>query len=408
MMRVTWNGPATPALGLGRVLVGASVAFSTLLAFPDRAAPQSPLASPTGSYPVGTTLLTLVDSTRAELSHPDISEPRRLRVQVWYPAVPAPGAHLAPLVPEFGAMAGDIRESFPTLDLEGLKTSAFWDASPAAGRRFPLIVFSHGMNSARFLYSSLLQDLASHGFVVAAIDHPFWTIGEAFPDGTRLTLAESMASRDALTSEQIDALMQDGVGVMAADQAFVASRLSSAASWLGSMIDRRRTGVVGHSMGGMAATQACWTYRVFSACASLDGLVWAREGLTPIGEPPNRVAKPFLLLVAPQLLPADLSSVATRYGRAWRDPSLCLLPGSRHNSFSDLPRLRGATPGEDELDPDIAASAIHHAVVAFFASAFTDPSSVPETRVDSLLRALPGTRCRGAASVESEGVEAQP
>jgi dienelactone hydrolase len=367
-----------------------AVALSASLALAEPALAQSPLAAPTGAFQVGTILLTLVDSSRAELSHPDTVEPRHLNVQVWYPADPAPDTRLAPMVPEFSAIAPDIRESYPTLSLEALKTAAFWDAPPRPGRRFPLIVFSHGMNTARFLYTGLLQDLASHGFVVAAIDHPFWTIGASFPDGNRLTLAESMASRDRLTSDQIDALMQDGVGVMAADQGFVASRLSSGAPRLRSIIDDRRVGVMGHSMGGMAATQACWTYRVFSSCVSLDGLVWAREGLSPIGEPPNRVAKPFLMLLAPQFLPSDLSSVARRYRRAWRDPSLCLVPGLRHNSFSDLPQLRGTAPGKGELDPAIAASLIHRLVIAFFQSAFADPPSAYSPPVDTLVRALPG------------------
>jgi hypothetical protein len=90
-------------------------------------------------------------------------------------------------------------------------------------------------------------------------------------------------------------------------------------------------------MGGMAATAACGRFRVFAACASLDGLIWGREGFTPAGEPPNPVAKPFLLLTSTQFLPSDLSTAIARYRRAWRVPQLCLVAGGRHNSASDLP-----------------------------------------------------------------------
>ena len=36
---------------------------------------------------------------------------------------------------------------------------------------FPVIVFSHGIGSSFFPYSSICCDLASHGFVVAALEH---------------------------------------------------------------------------------------------------------------------------------------------------------------------------------------------------------------------------------------------
>jgi len=144
--------------------------------------------------------------------------------------------------------------------------------------------------------------------------------------------------------------------------------------------------VAGHSMGGMAATLACMRFRVFAACASLDGLVWAREGVTPIGEPANPVAKPFLLLTSPQFLPSDLSTAVTRYRRAWREPRLCLVAGGRHNSASDLPRLRGAA-GTPEADR--AAEAVRRAVVEFFRTELAgDPRRLAPP--ESALRVLPG------------------
>ena len=124
---------------------------------------------------------------------------------------------------------------------------------------------------------------------------------------------------------------------------------------------------------------------MFAACASLDGLVWAREGLTPIGEPANPVAKPFLLLTSPQFLPSDLSTAVARYRRAWRDPRLCLVADGRHNSASDLPRLRGAgTSGSDR-----ATEAIRRAVVQFFRTELAaDPRRLAPP--DLALRLLPG------------------
>ena len=361
------------------------LALALALAVPTCAQAQGTLKAPTGPFRVGTIRVIAVDSSRAELSTAGTSDARRLVVQVWYPAQPTGRERRAPYVLELDQVAADLAEAVPEVAFGKVRTSALVDAVPINGH-FPLVIFSHGMNSARYFYTTLLQDLASHGFVVAAVDHPFWALTTAFDTSHGVALAASMASRDQLTSDQIDGYMEDGVGLMAEDQAFVAERFPTLVPRLHQAVDGMPIGVAGHSMGGMAATLACSRFRVFAACASLDGLVWAREGVTPIGEPANPVAKPFLLLTSPQFLPSDLSTAVARYRRAWRDPQLCLVPDGRHNSASDLPRLRGTatTP-----EADRAAEAERRAVIEFLRTELAgDPRRL--TPPDSALRLLPG------------------
>jgi predicted dienelactone hydrolase len=84
-----------------------------------------------------------------------LAETRPLVTEVWYPAdAQAAGA---PEDPRFGGVR---------------------DAAPARGR-FPLLVFSHGFSNgqgARGAYPAYARHLASHGFIVAAPDHPNDTV----------------------------------------------------------------------------------------------------------------------------------------------------------------------------------------------------------------------------------------
>src|SRR5690606_33792011 len=82
-----------------------------------------------------------------------------LTVELWYPALPAPGADPS----DYGTLS--------------LTRNAYRDA-PADRRAvpFPLVAFSHGYGGVRYQSTFLTEHLASHGFVVVAPDHPHNTL----------------------------------------------------------------------------------------------------------------------------------------------------------------------------------------------------------------------------------------
>ena len=107
-----------------------------------------------------------------------------------------------------------------------------WDPEEAAGPR-PLVVYAHGYTGSRYEMVYLLEHLASHGYVVAALDFPL-TNGEAPGEPT----ARDLASQPGDVSFLIDSLLAGG----AKDHSFA------------DRIDPERIALVGLSYGGLTTT----------------------------------------------------------------------------------------------------------------------------------------------------------
>lgn len=130
------------------------------------------LPPPKGAYPVGRERFIWNDSERAG---------RPVKVDVWYPAdssVGPPGDYF----PDLQALLSDsvlavaIRQHYgpalPSLEQGTPRADAYDHAQIARrGGPFPLLLFSHGLGGSPYDYSIQLEDLASHGYVVAAVEH---------------------------------------------------------------------------------------------------------------------------------------------------------------------------------------------------------------------------------------------
>jgi dienelactone hydrolase len=172
-----------------------------------------------GPYPVGVTTLNIGDRD----------------IEVWYPLDPGSeaGAEKASYA-SFTVLPEAIQQLLPP-DLNIVVPMDAYRDLPASGAGpFPILTFSHGAGGFRQAYSGFLTGIASHGFVVASLDHLEW--GLLAQVGLRPPGADRTAGEVALAA----------VSRLAAASADPGSPLAGG-------VDAMRVITAGHSAGGRAA-----------------------------------------------------------------------------------------------------------------------------------------------------------
>jgi dienelactone hydrolase len=256
----------------------------------DAPAGQGPalrLPEPTGPCPAGITSLWLTDTSRPDPWAAG-AVARELMVSLWYPAA-TPGGRPAPYMTPAESelqLASRSITGIPPDALSTVEANAVSDATPAGHQRsLPLVVLSPGFTNSRSTLTALAEDLASHGYVVAGIDHTYESHATAFPDGRVTTcLAREARRRGSGSQEKVAA-------GRAADVSFVLGELTGAhPAWPGAgLIDPSRIAMAGHSAGGAAAIAAMLADPRIRAGIDMDGSTAA-----PI--PDHGLARPFLFL----------------------------------------------------------------------------------------------------------------
>jgi predicted dienelactone hydrolase len=324
----------------------------------DAPAGQGPalcLPKPSGPRPVGTTSLWLTDTSRPDPWAAGVTA-RELMISLWYPAATPGGRRARYMTPAESELqlAGRGLTGLPPDTLATVETSAVSDAQPAGQQRsLPLVVLSPGFTSSRSTLTGLAEDLASHGYVVAGIDHTYESHATAFPDG-RVTTC--LAREERRPGSGFWEKMAAG---RAADVSFVLGELTGAhPAWPGAgLIDPSRIAMAGHSAGGAAAIAAMLADPRIRAGIDMDG-----STVAPI--PDHGLSRPFLFLGKQSNYTPGAGIIASPDGKhvkgaviTWeRDWGLLtgwkrwlVVAGAVHASFTDLALLA------DELGIDIDA-----------------------------------------------------
>ena len=320
--------------------------------------PTPYLPEPTGPYPVGTASVWLIDNSRPDPWVPGVNA-RELMVSLWYPATSPDGPRAPYMTPAESELQLTSRgiTGVPPDTLSRIRAYAAASARPAGRpRSLPLVVVSPGFTNSRSTLTALAEDLASHGYVVAGIDHTYESHATAFPDG-RVT---SCLAREARRRGQ--GFWEKVMAGRAADVSFVLGELTGAhPAWPGAaLIDSSRVAMAGHSIGGAAAIAAMLADPRIRAGIDMDGATAA-----PI--PDHSLARPFLFLGKQSNYTPGSGGAAAFGTRDWkllrgavitweRDWELLtgwkrwlVVAGAVHASFTDLALLA------DQIGLDIGA-----------------------------------------------------
>ena len=155
---------------------------------------QTELPAPTGKHDIGRLVLHWTDSARRETQSEKSDSHRELLVYLFYPADSDPRAVRAEYFPHLKEVeAYDERfgknffkksygESYKTIST--LRSHAVENALLAPGaEQYPVLIFSHGGGIPVLCYSAIIENLVSHGYVVAAVEHTYDGATIRFPDG---------------------------------------------------------------------------------------------------------------------------------------------------------------------------------------------------------------------------------
>ena len=315
--------------------------------------PVPVIPAPDGPYKVGTKFYELTNSSRKEL-YSGRDEARRFQIQVWYPAEPSPSDKRAGWMNHADIFARSLARDelhLPSFFLDHLalvKLPAYKDAKVAASSEgYPVILFSHGWNGFNAQNTSQALQLASHGFVVVTVQHPYGAVVTVFNDGTiakNNPAALPMDTPDAEYDLAADKLVNQWSGDLAYALDFMTQQNSDSSSPYFNKLNLERVGAYGHSTGGGAAIQFCGTDPRCKALLGQDPFM--RPVSTEVLE--NGVTQPAFFMFS-QAWADEVDSLNNRqfrpfYGNSKKAMGAISIDGTTHYDFSDLPLLSPLAP----------------------------------------------------------------
>ncbi len=301
------------------------------------------LPTPTGSFAVGRAIYDWTDETKPDTLAPGPGAKRELLVWIWYPSTGQSLAEDDYIPAEMRAAVGPPTGPWRFVTRDPSKVHGHSARNPDVSprqRSYPVAIMRAGASAGVTNYSTLAEDLASHGYVVVGFDAPYRTGVVVFPDGRVIGRTPENNPELCLGQQEKERCASRLLAAWTADISFVVDRLQllnagDPSGRLTGRLDISRVGVFGHSFGGAAAALFCHEDPRCKAGIDIDGAPHGRviqEG----------IHRPFMFLLSdhspasdPESLriQADIQSIYERLPPEGR--ARLAIRGAHHFMFSD-------------------------------------------------------------------------
>lgn len=368
------------------VLIALSTAVLTAW-IPSLAQDSIELPEPSGKYVIGTAYLGFTDASRADPFSADTTMHRELTARAWYPAENTSRPRRAPylrdpeaVVPVFGLPAA----------LRTAGTHAFIDAPVSAAEdSWPVLVYNHGWGEHFAQSTALMEELASHGYIVFSLAHHGEVKFSFRPDGEAVLLDVSNPRFRAIAAEQrnpealavfrrmfgadgrdeqesifstsnelMPTFLVESPRIWAEDiSRFIdeLERLNRSEGLFEGKLRLERVGVLGMSMGGIAAGQACLADDRCAAGINMDGGLYG----DPLG---FTIGRPFMFMNSERYSGYDEFFLEHVSGPGYD----ITIADSDHQNFSDLSVLAPSSQMMGTINGHRMLAVINAYTLAFF------------------------------------------
>ena len=237
---------------------------------------ESALPTPSGPFCIGAKDYHFINSEQDEPFTPDDdSDMREVEVRIFYPASPeaddAYGVYMEPELIEAATAYVEIpgfAEALEEIETQFRPNAPLADSDTP----FPVVLFSPGWGMSFQENLAVIEDMASRGYVVVAMNHPY------FSGVTRLS--DDSVVYTVIPEDEADSLqfINDMFPLLLADAALVLDEVSDLAEAdpddvFTNRLDMETVGIFGHSLGGaLAGTLPLVDDRV-DAAIDMDGTV---------------------------------------------------------------------------------------------------------------------------------------
>lgn len=361
--------------------------------------PVFTLPKPSGPHAVGTTSLFFVDSHREEVYTENPEDKREILAKVWYPAVIAENAPLDSYWTKAKSYSLHLSRYLGLPDfmfdhVELIKSNSYLQQKASEKMSaYPVLIFSYGYGGGLLEQNTIqMEELASQGYVVFSLAHPYEGLLSVFPDGRSVPAKKSQVDRvqNGFTPELDSLILQlmnkpgpdeqtrilrslfdmsqvftQTVNIWAADTVSLMDELSSLNSTheiLKGKLDLDKIGLWGMSLGGATAVQVSSMDQRVKAALNLDGVQFGellRGG---------KINSPIMMMYsANSFSKAGMNDFLSERGDAvfYR----VVVNGSQHFNFTDFSlfspafRLIGFL---GSIEPTVMVKIINRYTLAFF------------------------------------------